>query len=139
MPVLIQICAVVVTVAVVAIAFATMRAMVRFEAASQEFSRTAETVRESVRKAEGVTRQMQELALSLKSVVSPVRHAADSIDAVAQRAVQISNAMLDEVESPIRTTRALVAGLKTGTRTLFGALVGRARGHHSNGGGEHDR
>jgi uncharacterized protein YoxC len=137
MPVLIQVCAVVVTLAMVVIAFATMRATRRLEVAGQEFSRTAEVVRESVRKAEGVAREVQELAVALKSIAPPVRHAADQFGALAERVAEVSNAMLDEVESPIRTTLAVLTGVKTGTRSLFGALARRAHGQHRNGGGDH--
>ena len=88
-------------------------------------------------KADGVAREVQELAVALKSIAPPVRHAADQFGAVAERVAAVSNAMLDEVESPIRTTLAVLTGVKTGTRSLFGALARRAYGQHTNGGGDH--
>ena len=73
---MVQVCIVVVTVSMVAIAIATIRAMMRFEAATHEFTRTAETVRDSVEHAEAVTRQVEVLVASMQSAMAPVQRAA---------------------------------------------------------------
>lgn len=134
---LVQVCIVVVTVAMVAIAVAAIRAMMRFEAATHEFTRTAGTVRDSVEHAEAVTRQVQDLVASMQSAMAPVRRAATRIDEVAERAVRASHAVLDEMEPPLRNTLAVLAGLRTGTRSLIGALSRRANHMQSNGGKDH--
>jgi len=131
---LVQLCIVVATLAVVAIAIAAMRAMMRIEAATHEFRRTAETVRDAVEHAEAVTRQVQDLVASMHSAVAPVRRTAERIEQVAERATRASHAVLDEVESPLRNTLAVLAGLRTGTRSLIGALSRRASHMQSNGG-----
>jgi biopolymer transport protein ExbB/TolQ len=135
---LVQLCIVVATLAMVAIAIAAIRAMMRFEAATHEFTRTAETVRDSVEHAEAVTRQVQDLVASMYSAMAPVRRTAARIDEVAERAMRVSHAALDEVESPLRNTLAVLAGLRTGTRSLFEALSRRANHMQSNGGHDHD-
>lgn len=135
---LVQLCVVVATLSMVAIAIAAIRAMMRFEAATREFTRTAETVRDSVEHAEAVTRQVQDLVASMHSAMAPVRRTAARIDEVAERAMRAAHAVLDEVESPLRNTLAVLAGLRTGTRSLIEALSRRANHMHSNGGHGHE-
>ena len=135
---LVQLCVVVATLSMVAIAIAAIRAMMRFEAATREFTRTAETVRDSVEHAEAVTRQVQDLVASMHSAMAPVRRTAARIDEVAERAMRASHAVLDEVESPLRNTLAVLAGLRTGTRSLIEALSRRANHMQSNGGQGHE-
>ena len=134
---LVQLCIVVATLAMVAIAVAAIRTMMRFEVATREFTRTAETVRVSVDHADAVTRQVGDLLASMHSTMAPLRHMAESIDEVAERAMRASHAVLDEVESPLRNTLAVLAGLRTGTRSLIGALSRRANHMQSNGGHDH--
>jgi len=134
---MVQVCIVVVTVSMVAIAIATIRAMMRFEAATHEFTRTAETVRDSVEHAEAVTRQVEVLVASMQSAMAPVQRAAARIDEVAERAMRASHAVMDEMERPLRNTLAVLAGLRTGTRSLIGALSRRANHMQSNGGNDH--
>jgi hypothetical protein len=134
MPVLIQVCAVAVTLAIVGIAIATIRAMRRFEVTAHEFSRTAEKVRETVAQAEQVTKQLQDIAVSVQSTLSPVRSAASRLAAVADRVTDVSNVIVDQVEIPVRNTLAVLTGLRTGTRSFLGSLVRRVGARHSNGG-----
>lgn len=138
MSALVQLCIVVATLSMVAIAIAAIRAMMRFEAATHEFTRTAETVRDSVEHAEAVTRQVQDLVASMHSAMAPMRRTAARIEEVAERAMRASHAVLDEVESPLRTTLAVLAGLRTGTRSLIEALSRRANHMQSNGGHGHE-
>lgn len=138
MPAIVQICIVVATVAMVATAIAAIRAMMRFEDATHEFTRTAETVRDSVEHAEAVTRQVEGLVASVQTAVAPMRRAADRLDALADRATRASHAVLDEVEPPLRNTLAVLAGLRSGTRSLIGALSRRAHHAQSNGGSDHE-
>ena len=138
MPVLLQVCAVIVTVAIVAIAIATVRAMNRVAKSSEDFNRTAEIVRASLGEFQAVTRQFQGMADSLQGLVPPLKRAAHQLEALGDRAVGLTSAMLNEVEKPIRTTLAVVAGMRTGTRTLVTALRDRWSRSHQNGGHDHE-
>lgn len=134
MTVLLAVCAVVVTVAIVALAIATVRAMNRFENTAQEIQKTAELLRGTIAHSEAVMREVHELADSFGTVVPPLRRAADGIEQLSNRAVGISHSVLNEVEAPVRTTMALINGFRTGTRSLIGALTRRAQHTHTNGG-----
>lgn len=134
MTVILTVCAVVVTVAIAALAIATVRAMNRFENTAEEIQKTAEMLRGTIAQSEAVIREVHELADSFGSVVPPLRRAADGIEQLSNRAVGISHTVLNEVETPVRTTLALINGFRTGTQSLVSALRRRVQHTHSNGG-----
>jgi len=138
MSLILQICAVVVTIAVIAMAFALIKAMNRFSIASDEITRTAETIRSSVAQAEAMTRQLRELANELESIVPPLQRVARRFGDIGDRAAGITEAVLNEVEAPVRNTMALITGVRTGTRSLLGALARRAGQTQANGGYRHE-
>jgi len=134
MTVLLAVCAVVVTVAIAFIAVATVRTMHRFEDTAGEIHKTAEMLRGTIAHSEAIIHEVHELTDSLGSVVAPLRRAAGGVEQLSDRAVGMSSAMLDEIERPVRTTLALINGVRTGTRSLVGALTRRAQQTQSNGG-----
>ena len=134
MPVLLQICAVLVTLAVIVIAVSVIRAVNRFVLLSDEFSRTNETIRSSVAQAEAMTRQLRELANEVQSIVPPIKRVADRVGDIGERATGLTSAVLAEVENPLRNTLALLTGVRTGTRSLLGALARRVGQTSTNGG-----
>ena len=138
MPLILQICAVIVTIAVIAVAFALIKALNRFSTASDEITRTAETVRSSVAQAEAMTRQLRELANELESIVPPIQRVARRFGDIGEQAAGITQAVLNEVEAPVRNTMALITGVRTGTRSLLDALARRTGQTHTNGGYRHE-
>jgi len=134
MTVLLAVCAVVVTVAIAVVAVVTVRAMNRFEDTAGEIQKTAEMLRGAIAHSEAVIHEVHELTDSLGSVVTPLRRAAGGVEQLSDRAVRMSSAVLDEIERPVRTTLALINGVRTGTRSLVGALTRRAQQTQSNGG-----
>ena len=134
MTVLLAVCAVVVTIAVAVIAIATVRAINRFENTAEEIQKTAEMLRGTIAQTETVIREVHELTDSLGQAVQPLRRAAGGIEHVTNRAVRVSSSILNEIEAPVRTTLALINGVRNGTRSLFGALTRRLQHTHTNGG-----
>jgi len=138
---LLQVCAVIVTVAIAAIAIATLRAMQRFEHAIDEFRKTADVARASIAEIDVVTRQIRELAVSVEDVVTPLQRVSRRVAALGDRAVDLSDAVLTQIESPIHQTVALVTGVRVGTRTLLQRLRSRFGGRvgsTTSNGGFHD-
>ena len=134
MTVLLAVCAVVVTIAFVVLAVASVRAINRFENTAEEIQKTAELLRGTIAHSEAVIHEVHELADSFGSIVPPLRRAADGIESMSNRAVRISSAVLNEIETPVRTTLALLNGFRSGTRSLVSALTRRTQHTHSNGG-----
>ncbi len=139
---LLQVCAVIITGAIAVIAIATVRAMSRFEHAIDEFRKTADVARASIAEIDVVTRQIRELAVSVEGVVTPLQRVSARVARLGDRAVDLSDAVLTQIESPIQQTVALVTGVKAGTQTLFQRLRSRFGGRVgsvlSNGGFRHE-
>jgi uncharacterized protein YoxC len=146
---LLTLCAVVVTIAIAAIAIAVLRAMRSFELALDEFRKTADVARASIAEIDVVTRQIRELAVSMESVVTPLKQTSQRIARIGERvallgerAVRLSDAVLTQIESPVHQTVALMTGVRTGTQTLWSRLAGRITGRMghatSNGGYRHE-
>ncbi len=128
MTALVQFCVVVVTVALVANTIVAIRAMKRAEDA---LARTMVAIDHI----EAVTLQVRELVASMQTAIQPVLRATTRIEEVAERATRASHAVLNEIDPPLRTTLAVVAGVKQGTRSLIGALARRMHHReHANGG-----
>jgi len=122
MDVLLGVCMVVGTLAVVTVALMTVRAVRHFETVTDEFRKTAEAARTSLAEAERVTRQVHDLTLGMEEVLPPLQRSAMRIEELTERAVELSDSVLDEVRRPLETTMSLIRGFRAGTRTLVGAL-----------------
>lgn len=139
MPVLLQICAVIVTMAIAAIAVVTVRAMVRFETAAKEFTQTAEMVRRSIAEIHEVTREVQAVTASVSEFVPRVKGMASRFENLAGRATGLSHAVVAEI-APIRSAVAVANGVRSGAARLFRALTKRPSRHRTltNGGLDHE-
>ena len=133
MSILLGVCVVIVTVAIASIAIVTIRTMKRFEDAAEEMTKTAESVRTSIAQAEVMTRQIQGLASSLETVVTPLKRTSTRVEQIGDRVADLANIVVNQVETPIRNTSALLTGVRTGARSLIQALVRRRKGAVYNG------
>lgn len=146
---LLTLCAVVVTLSVAAIAVAVLRAMRSLEQSLDEFRKTADVARASIAEIDVVTRQIRELAVSMETVVAPLKRTSQRFAGIGERvallgdrAVRLGDAVLTQIESPIHQTVALMTGVRAGTQTLWSRLAGRIAGRMdhatSNGGYRHE-
>ena len=141
MPLLLQICTVIVTMALLAIAAVTVRAMIHFEKAAKEFSRTADAVTESLAQVKDVTTEIHNVAISLGRVVPTIQGVVGRFEELGERTAELSNAVLDQVEPPIRTAAAVMSGVRSATSYLVRALTHPSTNRRSptNGGIDHAR
>jgi len=136
MMVVIGVCAVLVTLAFIAVAVAAMRAMDRFTRTADELTKTSEAIRDSLDRADAVTREFHELAGSLQTVIPGVRRVVNRFEEIGERTARLSSTVLNEVEAPIRAAVAVIRGVQTGAHTLMNALAHRARSNARTNGGE---
>jgi uncharacterized protein YoxC len=137
MPVIVQICIVVVTLALVGIALVTMRTMQRFEKAANEFSETADMVQQTIGRVESVVHEFHEIASTLSDVAPRVRSVATRFEEIGHRAANLTDTVLQEVERPVSTAVALMRGVRSGTNHLLRALRKRsAQRQLTNGGNQ---
>jgi hypothetical protein len=98
---LVQICVVVATLAAVAIAVATVRAMVCVERATNQFTKP------------------------WRRVVAPIRRVVERFEPLGEGAADLSAAVLGEVEPPLRTAVAVARGVRSGTAYFLERLSHR--------------
>lgn len=139
MPVLLQVCVVIVTMSFIAIAVVMVRAMARFEKAADDFSRTSEAVQKAMAQVQDITGEIHELVSSLATVAPHLQRIATRFEDLGERTARLSNAVLEEVEGPIKSAVAVAKGLRFGTKVLMDRLTQRftQRQSQTNGGQNH--
>jgi methyl-accepting chemotaxis protein len=140
MPPLVQACVVIVTMSLVTLAFVAVRALVRIEKTAAELTETTrkavDTVQQTASQVQQVARRVDGVVASVGESVPGIRRVVTRFEQVGDRAAQLSNVVLDQVESPVRNAVAVVNGIRTGTSRFLNALARRVPHHHShtNGG-----
>jgi uncharacterized protein YoxC len=125
MPVLVQICLVIVTIALAAVAFVTVRAIIRFEKVAKELTETLQSIQRVVPQVEEVTAEAREIVSSVSSIVPRFRAVAERFENLGERTAQMSSDLLEQVEEPVRTAVAVARGMRRGATTLFDRLMHR--------------
>lgn len=135
MPVLVQICIVVVTLAFVALVVTTVRALMRLGQSAAELTSAAQL---SMTQVERIVQETQELLASVREILPPAQRVVHRFERLAERAADLSTAVLDEVETPLFSAVAVARGVKIGTARLFELLANRVALHRTTHNGEHD-
>jgi uncharacterized protein YoxC len=128
MPLLIQICIAVVTVAIVAIAATSIRAMIRLGEAAERLTSAAQV---SMNQVERVVQETQELLASMREIMPPAQRVANRFHQLGERAADLSTAIFNEIEQPALTAVAVARGVRTGTAELLGLLTRRFGQRHA--------
>lgn len=132
MPALLQICIVIVTLALVVVALLTVRTMTRFlNQATVDISELSVAVRESVAQMDVVTHEAQALVTSLRDCVPPLRRVVDRFEVVGHRTVELSTIVLEELEPPIFAAAAVAHGVRSGANHLLRRLMDRVTRNHN--------
>lgn len=116
---LIQICVVIVTMALVAIVTMAVIAMIRLGAAAERLTSAAQV---SMAQVERIVAETRDILASAREAVSPTRRVVNRFQQLGERAADLSNAVLSEVESPVYTAVAVARGVRTGAVHLLDLL-----------------
>jgi len=131
MPALIQVCVVIVTTAIVVFVVRAIRTMANLEKSAHEIAQRVATV-------EGSVLRVRSLAESLhEAVTPPLRRAAVRLENVGERAASISDALLEEIETPVRNIAAVARGVRVGASMFLERLTRRLVPSRLNGGSRH--
>lgn len=118
MPVIVQVCAVVVTIAVVIEAAALVRMAGRISKLTEDAGLWIEQMQQ-------VTAEARQVVASSREMLKPVQRVIDRFERLGARTAAVSAAFLGEVEAPVRTAVALVRGVKRGTALFVERLGNR--------------
>lgn len=124
---LVEICLVLVTAGFLVVSFVTVRALLRFEKAADEFSRTAQAIQRSMALVEDVTREMHDLVSTVGKATPPLRRAIAIMGEVGERLARLCSAVMEEVETPVRNALAVAQGVRSGAAFF----VNRIAAHRS--------
>ena len=122
-----QVCVVIVTLSLVAVALAAWRIHNRFAKLAHKISLGIDEMRRT-------TTEAQQVIFTLQDVAHGLQRSSMQFESIGHRAAGLASMVLDEVEKPTRGALALAHSLKAGAAVLF-----RGRGrpfstHHLNGG-----
>src|SRR5690348_5795852 len=98
MPLLVQICMVVATLAFVALVVATVRALVRL---GRDANELASAARLAIGQVERILLEANELLAAVRELASPARRVAGRFQRLGERVADLSTAVLDGIESPV--------------------------------------
>jgi hypothetical protein len=135
MSALLQICFVIVTMAVVAIAVATIKVMQDFRKASDEFSGLAVEGRQLIDQLKNVAHDAGEIVGAFREVAPRMRRVVERFESLGERTVRLSDALIHEVEVPVRVAVAMARGVRFGVLQLIVSLTQRFTGRSSTNGG----
>ena len=136
MPVLVSICLVIVTIALVAIAFVAFGVLSRMNRVLTELEQGAELLQTTATQITATGREVQEFIVSIRGLVPPARRAMEGFGLVGERAADLGSVVLDGVEGPIRRTVGLFRGVQAGAEYFLNRLVRRE--HAAKNGGNSD-
>jgi uncharacterized protein YoxC len=130
MPVLLQICIVAATIAFIAVAIAVVRALNRLSKTAEHLNTTIPMIQKSIDQIDKIAGEAHEVVAAFSDIAPTLRKTANLVENVGARAADLSHALLDEVESPVRGAVGLVRGIRAGANVL---LHRRAKRHHGDG------
>ena len=133
MPVVVQICVVIVTLAIVAIVTTTILAMIRHGKAAERFAATAQV---SLAQVDQLVREAHELMLAVRELVPPAQRVVQRFERIGDRAADLSTVVLDEIETPVLAAAAVARGVKAGSVRLIELLSRRFITHVSTKNGD---
>ena|SRR5689334_8210909 len=140
MPALLQICIVIATIGLAAIALTTVRMMTRLNKTAAELSQLTHALRESAARFDLVSHEARALVASVRDCVPPVQRVLSRIDAVSERAADLSTTLLEELELPVFAAAAVARGVRSGANHFLKRMVNRLihRDSPTNGDQDHE-
>ena len=131
MPVIVQVCVVIVTIAIVTLAINAFRLMNSMNATLAKVDELVESFRGTPERIRHVLASVEEVANSARTMVAGVKD-------VVGYATDISASVIDEVAKPVLGAVAVLRGLRTGTKFLMERLTnGSTKTRRYNQGGNH--
>ena len=118
MPLIAQICMIVVTLALTGIAVMAIRVMLQTYTLIQNANRSLAELPALIEDAKRASARADELLLAFTSITRSARSGASTLEGLALRSSGLASSVLDEVERPIAQAIGLIHGLRAGANTL---------------------
>lgn len=119
MPMIVQACIVVVTIAVVVMAFMAVRLMIRLDALTDTVESGFLHMREAIDGFRKTSDKLDGVLGVVDQIAQSVRTGTDRVEGVVDQASSVASTFLDEVERPVHEAVAVMRGIQAGTRALM--------------------
>ena len=119
MSLLVEICAVIVTMSIVAIAVATMRTLNYMRILVNEFRVLVPDVRRTLARVDALAEEAQAVIAPLKESTSALQRLACQFEALGGRAALLTSTVMEEVETPVFTAVLVARAVRNGAAQLF--------------------
>jgi uncharacterized protein YoxC len=133
MPAVVQLCIVVLTLALMTLCVFTIRALSRIERAVDRIGSTAEQLGQAVTEARGIAHEAHEVLEIMGDAATRIQRVTTRFEGLSDRAISVSRTMLEEVVAPVGMAAAVVRGVRTGLSLIASRLV-NGRQNTKNGG-----
>lgn len=125
MPIVVQACIVIATLAIVVLTIMAIRLMRRLEALSTAASRSLGRFDAFLEQSQKASVRIDGMLVSLEHMTGSVRASVDHLGAVVHRATGLTSSVLDEVERPVRNAVAMFRAVQAGAAFLAQRWTGQ--------------
>lgn len=127
MPILVQVSIVAVAIAIVALAVVAIRAIQRMDKATDEIVGTVRTISNTLSEVKPAVDDARQAIAKFGAIAPHLESVAKRFETLGHQVADVSETVVHEIETPLRTAAAVVRGVRTGTNHLVGRWVhGRA-------------
>ena len=141
MPMLVQICIVVATVALIGVSIALIRALGKLRGTADQLERTMARLEQTVPEVERTVQEARDVFATMGRTAKRVDSLAGEFAETGSRIARASSMIVDDVVVPVTRAAAVVRGVRAGASTLVSSILKR-RGlrpaEPSTGGNHHE-
>ncbi len=127
MPIIVQVCVVIATIAIVIVTIMVVRLMRRLEVLSAAATQSLARVDAFLEQSQKASIRIEGMLGSLEHMTGSVRGAVDSLEVVVQRAAGLASSILDEAERPVQNVVAVIRAVQAGAAFLVQQWTSRTR------------
>lgn len=140
MPVIVQVCIVIITIALAAVAVAFIRSLGQLRSTAAQIERTMGRYEHAMPEFESALSDVRSVIGKLDSIAARADRLSEEFAVTGSRLAHASSLVVDEVVSPVTKIAALVRGVRTGATVLVGSVLKRrvARPASAPQGGNHN-
>ena len=124
MPIIVHVCVVIATIAIVVVTIMVVRLMRRLEALSVAVTESLARVDTFLDQSQKASIRIEGMLGSLEHMTGSVRGAVDSLQVVVQRAAGLTSSILDEVERPVQNLVGVIRAVQAGAAFLVQRWTG---------------
>ena len=125
MPIIVQACIVIATLAIVIFTIMAIRLMRRLESLSAAASLSLGRFDEFLEQSHKASLRVDGMLVSLEQMTSSVRASVQQLEEVVHRAAGLASSVLDEVERPVRNAVSVLRAVQAGATFLVQKWTGR--------------